>query len=206
MTLSALLEVRQNIRQEILRKTIHLLAVAFPVAYAFGTPRTVLAISLGAMLVLALSVETARGYSCRVNAMFLQLAGPLLRFHERRGLTGASWLLISFLGAVLLLPAPAAIVAMWAVAAGDAMAALAGLALGRSSSRAGKQKTIAGSIACWIVVWPGAFFLGNLGGLLSTVAASVAALSEWPRRPMDDNVRVTAAVGVIIVLWRKVFP
>jgi hypothetical protein len=34
------------------------------------------------------------------------------------------------------------------------------------------------------------------------VAASAAALAEWPAGPADDNIRITAAVGGAILLWR----
>ena len=94
---------------------------------------------------------------------------------------------------------------MWAVSVGDAAAAIVGRSLGIGRLR-GSSKTLAGSAACWLSTFAGASLVAQLGVAESLVAATAAALLEWPRRPLDDNLRVLAAVATGILLWRIVFP
>ena len=93
---------------------------------------------------------------------------------------------------------------MWAVAVGDAMAAIVGRTLGRH--RVGRStKTIEGSIACAIITAAGAFVVAQLAPMPSIVAGIAAALGEWPTGPLDDNLRIGLAVGGGILLCRMAF-
>jgi len=149
-------------------------------------------------------VEIARTRSERVRIIFDRATGLLLRQHEHREWSGATWLLLSFLLVALLFPAPIAIAAMWAVAVGDASAAIVGRAIGRY--RIGhSRKSVEGSIACAAVTIVGAMLLAKLSLITSIVAGIVAAGAEWPARPLDDNMRIGIAVGAGILLSRMVF-
>ena len=175
-----------------------------PVAYAMGAPRRLV---LGALLVAcacALVVEIGRARSERIRLVFDRATGLLLREHERHRWSGATWLLLSFLLVTLLFDAPIAIAAMWAVAVGDASAAIVGRTVGRY--RIGQsRKSIEGSIACAIVSAIGASLVAHLS-LASSIAAGISAsVAEWPARPIDDNMRIGIAVGVGILLSRMVF-
>lgn len=93
---------------------------------------------------------------------------------------------------------------MWAVGVGDAVAALVGHPFGRL--RIGPSgKTLEGAIACLAASFVGALFVARLSMPESIVAAAAAAVAEAPRRPLDDNVRITIAVGGGILLWRMAF-
>jgi len=46
----------------------------------------------------------------------------------------------------------------------------------------------------------GALWLADLGPVVSIVAAVAATLAEWPRVPLDDNVRVAGAVAGVVML------
>jgi dolichol kinase len=191
-------------RYELARKAIHLLSAVIPLAYAAGFPRRALLYVLAAASVLAIAVEIGRARHERTRELFHRATGALLRPHEHTQLSGATWLVLAFLGSVALYPPPVAMAAMWAVGVGDAVAALVGHPLGRL--RIGLSgKTLEGAIACLGATFLGALLVARLSMTESMVAATAAAVAEAPQRPFDDNVRIAIAVGGGILLWRMVF-
>ena len=197
--------VALTLRRELARKALHVTSAAVPVAYAAGLPRAGLLAGLLALLAIALVVEGARARSERARAHFTRAAGPLLRAHEHHRWAGATWLLAAFALAVGLYPAPVAVAATWAVALGDASAAIVGRWIGRHRLSPRFAKTLEGSAACAAVTFAGALWVARLPLGASVVAVVAAALAEAPTRPLDDNVRVVLAVGAGILLWRMAF-
>ena len=129
-----------SLRRELARKAIHLTSAIVPVALALGIRQRIALLVLGALLAIAIIVEIARATSPAAASRFDAIFVALLRAHEARRLTGATWLLASMFVAVLLLPRSAAIAATWAAAVGDAAAALVGIRYGRHRSpRDGKS-------------------------------------------------------------------
>lgn len=192
------------LRRELARKGLHLLTAVIPIAYAMGVPRRPLAVSLAAGAAVALGVELLRARSVRVGAAFDQLVGSLLRAHERRRWSGATWLLLALLGLTLAAPRDVAIAGMWALAVGDAAAAVVGRWLGRpGSGRPGK--TTAGSLACFAATLLGALLIAHLSMGESVIAAASATAAERPAGWLDDNVRIALAVLAGILLWRMAF-
>lgn len=192
------------LRWELTRKALHIVWAVVPVAYALGVRRQILILGLALACIVAIIVEVSRTRSPVFSAHFRRATGLLLRHHEHRGWSGATWLLFSFLLSVLIFDPPTAIAAMWAVAVGDAVAAIVGRTLGRH--RIGRStKTIEGSIACAIITAAGAFVVAQLPPMLSIVAGIAAALGEWPTGPLDDNLRIGLAVGGGILLCRMAF-
>lgn len=194
-----------TLRQELARKAIHVQSVAVPAGYALGVPRSVLLVLLTGLVVVAFVIEIARRVTPRGQERFRQVLAPLLREHEHLGLAGASWLLLAFLLAVWLLPRQAAIAATWAVSIGDASAALAGRWIGRHRLT-NRSKTLEGGLACAVSSFLGAWLVAGLPAGTSMVAGGLAALAEWPGRPLDDNMRIVLVVGGGILLWQIAFP
>lgn len=193
-----------TVRRELARKTLHLLWAVVPIAYSLGAPRRMVVAGLIAASACAIIVELVRTRSIHARAVFDRATGLLLREHEHLRWSGATWLLLSFLAVALLFEAPIAIAAMWAVAVGDASAAIVGRIFGRW--RIGRSlKSVEGSIACAITTAAGASVLAHLATGTSVIAGIIAAVAEWPARPFDDNVRIGMAVGVGILLSRMVF-
>jgi len=188
-----------SFRRELGRKAIHLSSAAVPIALALGVERRVALIVLGALALIAMTVEVARASSSSIAARFDALFMPLLRSHELTRVTGATWLISAMFVAVLLLPRDAAVVATWAAAVGDTAAALIGMRFGRNrSSRDGKS--LEGSAACLLATLVGALMLTRVGigvALLAAVAAMVAERLPWPH---DDNVRIVTAVGMAMII------
>ena len=191
-----------TLQRELARKGLHLLSAAVPIAYSLGIARLALTLALALTLVVALAVEIARARHQRTRTAFDARLGPLLRAHESAGLSGATWLIVAFLSATLLFPRDIATAAMAAVAVGDAAAAIVGRGLARHS---GEGKSLAGSVACFAASAFMALAIAHFAWPEAIIAGILAAIAERPRRPLDDNVRITLAVGCGILLWRMGF-
>ena len=189
-----------SLRRELERKGLHLLSATAPIAYAAGLPRALLVWVLAAMLLAAVLIEVLRRTHSNTNDRFRRITGHLLRAHEHTAIAGATWLLLAFVIATLVLPPAAAIAAMLAVSLGDAAAAIIGRWLGRTRLPGGKS--LEGSAACFFVTAAGAWIVAGCTPLTSVVAGAAAAVAELPSRPFDDNIRVAAAVGAVVWLLR----
>lgn len=140
-------------------------------------------------------IEGARHLSSRAARLFDATFAPLLRPHERTGLTGATWLAAAMLGALIIFPSVPAVIALWAVAAGDGAASVVGRLATRSGAPRG-GKTFAGSTTCALVTALGASWLGAASWPVALAIGALTALAERPRGPLDDNLRVAAAAGI----------
>ena len=114
------------LRLELARKTIHVTSSVIPITYAAGLSRARLLLLLALLGVVAVTVELARARSPRVRALFVGAVGALLREHEHRGWSGATWLLAAYALSVVLFPRDVAVAAMLAAGLGDAAAAVVG--------------------------------------------------------------------------------
>ncbi|MFN0099994.1 MAG: hypothetical protein ACKVS7_15090 [Gemmatimonadaceae bacterium] len=214
-----------TLRAEAARKALHLLSAAVPLAWALAlVPTSVIRIGLGAALAVALFVEWLRRASAAFGSRFLSGLGPLLRTHEATHITGATWLAAVMCLAVWVFPRSAAIVALWAAAVGDAMAALVGrLAAARPTAvpaavpvtaRAAEsqplvaisaaRKTLAGSAACAVSTAVGAAWLVQAPLPTALGIGVIAAIAERPRLSLDDNLRVGLAAGA--AAWLLLVP
>ncbi len=191
-----------SLRQEFIRKALHLAAAVFPVAYALGAPRGVIVIALSVTSAIALLVEWQRRANEKVRTIFDRFFGEIVRPHERRSITGATWLSLACLVAVLVFARNAAIAALWCATVGDPAASLFGKwVAGRSATAAANVgKTTVGSLGCLIVSFGGVWILAGYPVLSATMIALAATIVEaWPVQ-LDDNVRVAAAAGAIAQL------
>lgn len=189
------------LRRELTRKAIHLLGAAAPIAYTVGFSRAALLWILGVGSVIAAAVEIGRGVSDRLQRTLDRSVGHLFRPHEHASITGATWLIVGMLAAVAMLPRPLAIATMWAATVGDPAATLAGRTLGRVRLHP-DGKSVEGSLTCLATTAVGASLLADLPLLWSIAAGLAAAVGEWPRGPLDDNVRITVSVGVVLIALR----
>lgn len=190
-------------RHELGRKALHLLSLAVPVLYALDVPRVWLLWLVGSLAGIALVVEIGRVRSPAVRAQFVRRTGALLRAHEHERIAGATWLLLAFFSALLVLPRDIAIAATWAAALGDASAGIVGRTLGRI--RFGAAKTLEGSVACFLATLAGAVLVAQLPIGAAVAGALGATAAEHPETRIDDNVRIVAGASAGILLWRLVF-
>ena len=198
-----------SLRHELVRKGWHALSVVVPLGYVSGVARPLLIWVLVAALVVAVVVEVARSRSAVARSAFNTGFGALLREHESRGVSGATWLVVAFLIATVVFPADVAIAAMCGVALGDAAAAIVGRTLGGApahrDARAQHGKSLAGSAACLAATAVAARWIADFTWREALIAGILASIAERPRHPLDDNLRITLAVGCGILLWRMGF-
>jgi dolichol kinase len=181
-----------SVRTEVTRKALHLATAIVPLAWSQGwLPPEQLRRGLLVLAIVALVAEALRALVPPVREGIATVAAPLFRAHEHHSPLGATWLAIAMAGAAFVLPPRAAIAAIWAVAVGDAAAALVGRATGNTVG-----KTIVGSLACAATTALGAWWLSAASWLAAAGVGIAAALAERPRLALDDNLRVTAAAGL----------
>ena len=190
--------------REVARKALHLLFAAVPLSLAGGIARGPVIAALAVLLAVAVALEVARARSPAVARVFTRTVGALLREHEgpaqNMRWTGATWLIGVSLVAVGLLPRADAVAVTWAVTVGDASAALVGMTLGGRLVPRRSDKSVEGSMACFVATLAGAYGLAGLSLSLALLVSAAATLAEWPRSVIDDNVRVGAATAAVLVL------
>lgn len=174
------------------RKALHLATALIPLAWSQGwMPVGQLRRGLLILAIVAVIAEAARALIPAVRTAITQLAGSLFRPHEQQRILGATWLAVAMAGAALAFPPRAAIAAIWAVAVGDAAAALVGRATGNTVG-----KTVVGSMACAVTAALGAWWLAGASWPAAGGIGLAAAVAEHPRLAVDDNLRVTVAAGL----------
>lgn len=197
------MSVRDNLsfRDEVARKALHAATAILPVGLAYGwsnqpTLRTVLT----AAALLAIGIEALRRTWPAFARAFTTAFGGLLRAHERRTITGATWLALAMALVLWIAPLHAAVVALWAAAVGDATAAVVGRSAKHWQKRASNGKTLVGSLAALVVTALGALWLTPATLPVALLLGTVAAAAERPAIPLDDNLRVALAVALAATL------
>lgn len=180
-----------------MRKALHLASGVLPLGWYAGVLNVdSLRLLLTIALAVAVLVEGARHLSDPFARWFGSQVGGLLRRHEHAGLTGATWLIASMLAALVFLPPAPAIIALWAAAVGDGSASVVGRWASHSRGQHGGGKTMAGTLTCLIMTAIGAAWLGDARIGVALAIGAITAAAEWPRGPLDDNVRVTMVAGL----------
>lgn len=196
-----------KMKRELARKSFHMSSTLVPLA-VWLLPRGVgLALLLPAAVV-ALTVDVARLRVRGFRYHFFRLTRTMLRHHERHGLTGGTWMAVSYAVALLVLPKPVAVAAMLFNGLGDAAAALVGKRFGRHRTAWGKswEGFAAGVVTNLIVglsISAIAPALSPAGAVLGAVAA---ASLEFAPLPLDDNVRITLGGGLLAWLGSVLLP
>jgi dolichol kinase len=191
-----------SLRHELVRKALHLSAAVFPLAYGFGASRGVIETALAAASAIAILTELLRRSSASFATAFDRIFGSLIRPHEKKRITGATWLALSCFVAVAVLSRSAAIAALWCATAGDPAATIIGKLVNHNPQPGdrGGGKTIAGSLGCVLVSFAGVWMVAGYTPVLAIVIAATAAIAESMPVRIDDNIRVTAAVGAMAQL------
>lgn len=183
-------------RGEIVRKSLHMLIALVPsIATITGvTP---------ALALLGFGVLTYTGAEyARIHGRSVALISSLTVIASRprdvgHFVAGPVTLGIGAMLALLLYPAPAAFLAIYALAFGDGVASLVGQAFGRI--RIMRGTTLEGSLACLVAVFSVSIAVtGNLATAV-IVAVSATILEALPTDDMD-NIILPVGVGLVATL------
>ena len=182
--------------KETLRKSIHLSSLAIPFAYRFilRDDRTLMFSIILAAFSVMLVIEFYRFWQKSFRKTFWWFFGLILRRHELRDFTGATYLLFSALLCVAFLEPVVAFFALSFLAVGDTFAAMVGMNFGKRKFKNSK-KTLEGSLACFAACFIFVLAFGlhprfYLHPVVAFTGALAATLAEISRLPVDDNVEV----------------
>ncbi|NQV73246.1 phosphatidate cytidylyltransferase [bacterium] len=208
------MEPTLNYSGELYRKSLHLLALLYPVGYL------VLGRSVGLSILIPLSItalglDLLRAKNRAVHGWFDRFFGFMMRPEERAfdpsrpPINGASWVTASFTVLILLFPAPIAIVAFVMFMIGDAMAAIVGRKLGRhplgtggSSWEGTASFMISGLITALLLgstLIPFAPFDFALPALIGAVL--IAGMLEAAPLPLNDNIVAPIGAGLFLLAY-----
>jgi dolichol kinase len=182
-------------RRELFRKAIHIASILLPLL-VWWAPRPVALLVIVPAAAVALLVEGMRFRLRGFRFFFLRRTRTLLRPHERRGLTGATYMATAYAAALLLFATPVAVLAMLYNGLGDAAAALVGRRWGRYRFRSGKS--LEGLVAAFAVSAVAGLAIPGIPVVAALLGATAAALLELASLPPDDNLWVTLGGGGVV--------
>lgn len=184
---------------ETLRKSIHLSSLVIPFSYryiiGFDNRRLAFALLLLSFTI-SLVVEFYRFWQKDFRRTFHRVFGLILRRHEMKDFTGATYMLFAAMLCVAFLSPVIASCAVAFLSIGDTFAALVGMNFGKR--KLGKSsKSLEGSLACFASCLAfGLFWLNNPP--LAFIGALVATLAELSNLPVDDNLRIPLLSGLVM--------
>lgn len=194
-----------NYKDELVRKLIHLFSLSIPIIYYF-IPRDHAILILGILTGVALFIDLSRYLSASFGKFFYNFFGFLLRKHEldsnKRNLNGATYVLISALICVIILPKVIFVTAFSILIISDSVAALIGRKFGKTKLL---SKSLEGTLAFFIsaiivilftpkvtgdiIEYLIGFFAALVGGIVENISFGFA----------DDNLSIPISIG--LTMW-----
>ena len=183
-------------KKELFRKTFHVSSILLPLSYYFiFQNRKMMFLVLIPLTVIALIIDIARLEHKTFKRIFYNLVGVMLRKHEIHNFTGATYLMISAVLCIGFFPKEIAVVSLAFLAIGDTLAALVGIPFGKRKIL-NTNKSLEGSLACFA----GCFVFGLLflHPAVALIGAFTATIAEFSWIPIDDNIKIPIASGLIM--------
>ena len=195
-----------NYRDELVRKLIHLFSLSIPIIYYFIARDTAIVI-IGILTAVALFIDLGRHISPSVGKVFYKLFGFLLRKHEldnkKRNLNGATYVLMSALICLIILPKVIFVTAFSILIISDSIAALVGRKYGK---RKFLSKSLEGTLAFFISASIVVLFTPKMHDglfieyLIGFIAAFVGGIVENISFGFaDDNLSIPISIG--LTMW-----
>lgn len=182
-------------RREIIRKSLHMLIALVPaIATQFGTAFALTLLAGGTLVYSYSEVLRVSGFNVLIISRVTLIAS---RPRDRgRFVLGPVTLATGAMLALLLYPAPAATIAIYALAFGDSFAALVGSTVGTIRPRFLAGKSLEGSAACFVAVFAATTAI-TANALVSVVVAVVATIVEALPTDDLDNMLLPTVVGLV---------
>lgn len=189
-----------ELRGELVRKSIHMLIALVPaIATITGVTPTLGILGLGVLFYAGAEYSRMQGHPVAlVSALTVLASRPRDRGHF---VIGPVTLGVGAMLALLLYPAPAAFLAIYALAFGDGIASLIGRAFGRI--RIAQGSTLEGSLACFVAVFlAGVAMTGDL--VIASIVAIVATVLEALPTEDLDNIVLPVGVGLLTTVLLQI--
>lgn len=190
----ALVGMTDGLDRELIRKAIHLLVALVPSLASANLPLTMGLLMVGTLFYTA--AEAMRLAGIRV-AVVSGLTAAAARPGDTGFVLGPVTLGLGAMLVLLLYPLPASAIAIYALAFGDSAASVIGMAFAGRRMPLNRNKTVAGSVACFVAVLIVTITLTadlRLSIAVAVAATTIEALSE---RDLD-NLLVPVGVGIVV--------
>lgn len=211
-------------KEEIFRKLLHLFALLIPAAIFYlplwSFPPCAAPALLSLLLIAIVSAEYMRSNIPQFQIFFVNVFGFMMRKEETTQITGATWIILSGLlcSIIFIRHTHIAFMALTLFIAGDAMAAVVGLSLGRI--RIGR-KSLEGSTACFLVCLILFYFIfPSVPHVLDEWGGRASPLMIWPTAfivtvfelipfrisralTINDNLAVPVIAGGFMLMMEK---
>ncbi|MEE9553730.1 MAG: diacylglycerol/polyprenol kinase family protein [candidate division Zixibacteria bacterium] len=186
-----------SLKGEMLRKTTHIGALAIPIIYYVTNIKIIVALLIGALSI-SLFTDLIRLYgSLRSRSLIQKFFGIMIRPHEKKNFTGATYILASSVITILIFDKMVAILAITYIVVGDTAGAIVGRLWGKIKFRG---KTLEGSASFFLSCCLIAFIVPGVDLWIKISGAMVAAIVEALTVYIDDNVTVPLITGVVMQL------
>ncbi len=189
-----------DIKEEFLRKLIHIGYSIVPFIYLLTDKKTILIIT-GILSIYMVALDLARLKWKWLHDLYLKVLGKILRNHEvdnsKSFFTGGTYIVLSSLFCFIFFEKHVAISAMLITTFGDTAAALYGKHFGKIKVF---DKTIEGSIVFFITGIIILYFMGLLSGIFlipALVALFITVTLELLPIPIDDNILIPISFCVV---------
>jgi len=194
-------------RQEVLRKSIHMISLSIPIVYTF-IPKELALWILIPLTILSIIIDFASRKKSKFREFFHKYFGKILRPHEYYDvftLNGATWVLISAVVCVIMFPKIFVITGFTILIISDISSALIGRRFGKHPLFV--RKSWEGTTAFWVTAilvvliigtiisapWT-YFFFGIIAAIIGGFAEAASTMMK-----MDDNLAIPVSIG--LVLW-----
>jgi len=190
---------------EIRRKLIHLSSIAFPLVY-WATNREFMLWVLIPLCVIAVLIEALRRYHPRCRDFIDRWLGRVIRKAEAETFTGATYVTIGALLAIILFPEPIAITVLLFLSISDALASLIGIRFGRihflGKSLAGSSAFFLSAAAIALFMLPDRPRVALLGALIGTIVEALPI--QINKQKLDDNLTIPLVTGIAMMGLERV--
>ncbi len=184
----------EGLDRELIRKAIHLLVALVPPLASVNLPVTMGLLMAGTLFYTA--AEAMRLAGIRV-AVVSGLTVAAARPGDTGFVLGPVTLGLGAMLALLLYPLPASAIAIYALAFGDSAASVIGMAFAGRRMPLNRNKTVAGSAACFAAVFLVTITL--TADLRLSIAVAVVAMTVEALSGRDlDNLLIPVGVGMVV--------
>lgn len=195
-----------GLKNELLRKAIHLSSVVIPISYYF-LEKNILLIVVGAGTVFMILLDIFRKYFPSVNDFYVKVMGFVLRKKEinvkEHFLTGGTYYAIGVFLTILLFKREIASPAIMIMIICDTFAALVGKKFGKHNFW---NKTLEGSLTFFIigvaiVMLTPKVTSNYLEYAYAIIALLIATVIEALPFELDDNITIPVSFGIIYTIF-----
>jgi len=189
--------IPEEIKTELLRKSIHLTIALAPSLAAIDRPFTMFLLSGGILLYTYLENLRREGVTIPLISTITLRASR--KRDEGRFVMGPITLGLGALLALLLYPSPASSVAIYSLAFGDGFASLVGKLAGRYRPAWLMGKSLEGSLACFVAVLMASYRVTQRLALSFAVAVVSTLIEALPLEDFD-NILIPVAAGFTVMV------